>query len=320
MDDSKRPQKPELLTLSADEFVRVLAVNELRAKLLSGKPLGAAIAEVAGREHIGLDGQAHTVTKSSLRRWHRAFLEQQVAGLKTKPRRTSGVGACLPPSLIDFVCAEKKVDRYASIPELLRRARARDIIGKDERIDRTTLWRACRARSLPLRRLPRKSEADMRRWAYPRRMMMVLADGKHFRAGPRRSRRMAYVFLDDASRFGLAAVVGTSEHPRLFLRGLHKVITRFGLMDSIFLDRGPGFTAHDVAVVCARLGINLVLGTAGYPEGHGKIERFNQTLQAELLRGFPGAAGVDDDCASLELRVEHYLIHQYNRTPHEALA
>ena len=40
------------------------------------------------------------------------------------------------------------------------------------------------------------------------RMLMVLADGKHFRAGTARLKRVALVFLDDASRYGLDVVVG----------------------------------------------------------------------------------------------------------------
>jgi hypothetical protein len=62
-----------------------------------------------------------------------------------------------------------------------------------------------------------------------------------------------------------------------------------------------------------------VLGTAAYPEGHGKIEKFNQTAQTQALRGLVGAADVDDDCGALELRLSHDLDHSYNRQPHEAL-
>jgi hypothetical protein len=39
-------------------------------------------------------------------------------------------------------------------------------------------------------------------------MQMVLCDGKHFRAGAARLRRVALFFLDDATRMGLHVVVG----------------------------------------------------------------------------------------------------------------
>jgi hypothetical protein len=97
------------------------------------------------------------------------------------------------------------------------------------------------AASTPLRRVPAKQEADMRRFAYPHRMMMVLADGKYLRAGTKRAKCVAVFFLDDPSRFGLAVVVGTAESAELFLRDLHRVLRCFGVMDLLFLDRGPGF-------------------------------------------------------------------------------
>jgi hypothetical protein len=181
------------------------------------------------------------------------------------------ISRALPDTLLDFLAAEKAEERYALVPELIRRALQLGVIGPHQRIDRTSVWRACVCLGLPLRRVPAKQEADRRRFAYPHRMMMMLADGKHFRAGVGRKRRVAVFFLDDATRFGLGVVVGTDETAELFLRGLHTVLRRFGFMDVLFLDRGPGFRADDTAAACHRLDIHLVLGTAGYPEGHGKM-------------------------------------------------
>ena len=160
---------------------------------------------------------------------------------------------------------------------------------------------------------------DMRRFAYAHRMLMVLADGKHFRAGIGRLRRVALTLLDDATRYGLSVLVGTSESTELFLRPLHETLLRYGLMVALFLDRGSGFISDDTVAVLARLGIRLIHGTAGYPEGHGKIERFNRTLLARELRGLDGHPEVDPDPAALTLRLAHWLEHVYNHHPHEGL-
>lgn len=56
---------------------------------------------------------------------------------------------------------------------------------------------------------------------------MVLSDGKHFRAGALRARRVAMFFLDDATRCGLHVVVGTEgESAELFLRDPFEVVSR----------------------------------------------------------------------------------------------
>jgi putative transposase len=172
--------------------------------------------------------------------------------------------------------------------------------------------------NLPLTRVRKLADTDMRRFAYPNRMLMVLADGKHFRAGVGRLKRVALIFIDDATRYAIEGWVGTSESAEMFLHALHDTIRGFGLMVSLFLDNGAGFTADDTRATIAALAINLIYGTAGYPEGHGKIERFNQTLLARLLRGVDGNPEVDPEPTALRLRLRHFL-QAYNKTPHEGL-
>jgi putative transposase len=318
MADQKRPPRTPLV-LSPEALFRYQVVSAVRARELSGQRTDLAVRTVAGQRHLTLDGQVKTVGVRSIYRWLADLDADGPSGIETARSEHGLVSQALPQALLDFLRTEKAEDRYASVPELIRRARERGILGPQERADRTSVWRACTRMGLPLRRVPAKHEADQRRFAYPHRMMMVLADGKHFRAGVRRTKRVAVFFIDDATRFGLEVVVGTAETAVLFLRGLHAVIRRFGFCDVVYLDRGPGFRADDTAAACRRLEIHLVLGTAGYPEGHGKVEKFNQSAQAQVLRGLPGAADVDDDCGALELRLQHYLTHRYNQQPHEAL-
>lgn len=313
------PRKPRTpLLLSPEALFRYQVVAAVKARELAGQGTDAAVREVAAQRHLTLAGEQRSVSVRSIYRWMAELERDGPSGIETAPREQL-VSRALPERLLEFLVAEKAEDRYASVPELIRRARELGVVGPHERVDRTSVWRACVRLELPLRRVPAKHEVDKRRFAYPHRMMMVLADGKHFRAGARRRKRVAVFFLDDASRFGLGVVVGTTETAELFLRGLHRVLRRFGFMDIVFLDRGPGFRADDTAAACQRLDVHLVLGEAAYPEGHGKIEKFNQTAQSQILRGLPGAADVDDDCGALELRLSHYLDHQYNRAPHEAL-
>lgn len=316
MADKKSPRTP--LVLSPEALFRYQIVSAVKARELSGQGTDAAVREVAAQHHLTIAGEAKTCAVRSIYRWLAELDRDGPNGIETaRPERA--ISLALPAPLLDFLAKEKAEDRYASVPELIRRARELGVIGPHERADRTSVWRACGRLGLPLRRVPAKQEADKRRFAYPHRMMMMLADGKYFRAGATRAKRVAVFFLDDATRFGLGVVVGTTENTELFLRGLHRVLRRFGFMDILFLDRGPGFKADDTAAACRRLDIHLVLGTAGYPEGHGKIEKFNQTAQAQILRGLPGAADVDADCGALELRLSHFLDHRYNQQPHEAL-
>lgn len=285
-----------------------------------GERPGRAVCTVAERAHGKPNGRFTRVSARTLERWRAAFAKGGIAALEPKSRKRTQTSIALPPELVAFFRKEKADDPRASVPELLRRARLLGVIPADLPIERTTAWRACKRLKLPTRMRPSKHEGDTRRFSYPHRMQCVLCDGKHFRAGAQRLRRVALFFLDDATRYGLHVVVGTSESTGVFLRGLYELIRKYGLMDLMFIDRGPGFRSDDTAYVLQQgLGSRLAHGAKRYPEGHGKIERFNRTTDSAILRSLPGAADVDPCCSALELRLQHFLDHDYNNRPHESL-
>lgn len=312
---TQRPPPPS--SASPRALFRYFVLGQVEALTRSSRPVGDAVREVAEREHIRPDGRLVRVSVRTIQRWRRAFAKGGMEALEPARRVRVEVSLVLPAALVDFLRSEKEADPAASVPEVLRRAREQGIVPPDLEVDRTTLWRACRRMSLPTRERPHKREADTRRFAYPNRMQCVLADGKHFRAGAAELKRVALFYLDDSTRFLLDVVVDTAESTEFFLRGLHRLVSRHGLMDLVYLDRGPGFISDDTLAVIQALDAWLVHGQTRYPQGHGKIERFNRTAFAQCLRALVGAA-IDPDCAALELRLRHF-IERYNDTPHEAL-
>lgn len=302
---------------SAEALLRFSVLAQVEALVLGGVPVSVAVREVAGREHAHLDGRLIRVSERTIQRWRSAYATGGVTALERSSRKRTETSIALSEVVLAFLQAEKRRDPRASVPELLRRARERGIVA--EQPNRTTTWRACRRLGLETRARPSKREGDARRWRYPERMQCVLADGKHFRAGARRLRRVALFYLDDATRFGLDVLVGTAESAELFLRGLHGLVRKYGLPDLLYLDRGSGFTAGDtLAVVQQGLRAWLIHGQAKYPAAHGAIERFHRTAQEQVLRSLDGAADVDPDCGALTLRLRHFL-DGYNDTPHESL-
>jgi putative transposase len=309
----------KLLQLSPQALFRYQVVSAVQVRVLAGMGVAHAVREVLREQHQDLSGQPRRVSERSVYRWLDAYEQEGLAGLEPQPRQRVSDSAVLSKRLLDFLRVENKADPEASVPELIKRARLHGIVSEDEPLSRISVWRACRRMGLVLRRLHKLKDKDMRRFSYPNRMLMMLADGKHFRAGVGRLKRVALNFLDDSTRFGLTVIVGTSETTELFLQGLHRTILRHGLLSAMFLDRGPGFISTDTFGVVARLGIRLIHGTAAYPEGHGKIERFNQTAWQQLIRSFDSNPEVDPDPSALTLRLSHWMSQVYNHTPHESL-
>ncbi len=315
MKQTKHPQEQA----PVDALFRYQIVSQVLSRQHKGEFRPEAIDAVSKIVQITDDGRQRLVSKRSIYRWIAAYQAKGFDGLLPVPRKTSA-SYVLPGRLLDFIKEQKKDDPRASIPELIRRARKLEVIPANAHIDRTTVWRSLQRLNINTRRCkyPKKLR-DSRRFAYPHRMDMVLCDGKHFRAGSSRLKRVALFYIDDATRMMLGVVVGTAESANLFLHGLHRIVKTYGMMTSIFLDNGSGFIAHDTINVLRNLGILCIHGTRAYPEGHGKIERFNQTVKQQCLRHLDGNPEVDSACPALALRLGHYLTHQYNQTPHESL-
>lgn len=298
-------------------LARFSAISAVLARVTEGMSLSRAIAEVTKLPIIGPDGQHLRCSRASLYRWCKAFEAKKLEGLYDDPRPKVVASRVLPAAFIDFMVKEKKIDSDASVPEIIRRAEIDGVIPNGS-VSRVSAWRAADRLNLKMFATKNSRYDDVRRFSHEYRMRMVLCDGKHFRVNATKLRRVVFSFIDDATRKVLAAVVGSTENRWLFLRGIISVIRRYGLMDGIYVDRGPGFISQDAKKICGTLKIPLVFGRAQYPAGHGKIERYNQTLENDLLRGISSDPGIDPSYAALELRIEHYLTHQYNARKHHA--
>ena len=304
----------------AEELFRYQVISQVLSKTAAGEVLSKAVKIVADTEHICPNGKEQKVKKRSIYRWLKAFKEQGLEGLLTKPRRQIEDSMVLNLSLLDFFIEQKTTDPLVSIPELINRAKILGYIQSEEAVNRVTVWRALNRMGIDTSHRKSAKRRDSRRFAYPHRMDMVLCDGKHFRAGVNRLKRVVLFFIDDCTRMVLHAVVGTSETTKLFLRGLYETIQKYGFMKAVYVDRGSGFMSHDAIDVLAKLGILFIHGSKGYPQARGKIERFNRTASGQCIRYLNGNPEVDADCRSIEQRLCHYVDNQYANAPHESLS
>lgn len=302
---------------TAKSLFRHFIVSLVLALIGRGWGRGDAVREVASRPHHH-GGQVRQVSVRSIYRWLKRYEEAGFSGLQDAPRQSTRASHVLSKALLDFIASEHQSDPDASIPELIRRARQYGVISESESIDRTTVWRAMKRMGLDTRR--RALPPDTRAFEYQDRLQMVMSDFVRFRAGEGRLKRLAIYFLDDATRYGIEVVVSTEsgEGLKTVLRAFHAVIEAVGRFDCLYVDRGAGFVAHALHEVCAKLGIHCILGRAGYPEGRGKIERFNRSVRARELRSLTHP-DVDPTFSALTLRLRHDLHQIYNHRPHEGI-
>jgi len=127
--------------------------------------------------------------------------------------------------------------------------------------------------------------------------------------------------IDDHSRFSVGLQAADNERHGTVQDGLQAAFERYGLPLLMLSDNGSpwGDTGEGSLT---RLGVWLIehgvapLHSAPYhPQSHGKNERFNRTLEAELLAGRTFA-----DLASAQRAFDAWRHHYNHHRPHDALA
>lgn len=304
---------------SNEVLFRYQVISQVKSFLLLGKSLKESVFLTASMMHLTVDLKQKMVSSRTVYRWIKTYDQKGISGLQNATREKDIVSKVLSVSFLDFLKQERDLDIEASIPELIKRAYEYGIVKPEEKIDRTTVYRAMKKLGIDVKRRKKQRDRDSHRFEYPHRMDMVLCDGKHFRAGIKRAKRVVLFFLDDYSRYGLHAVVGTSENTQLFMRGMYETIKQAGYMTLTYVDLGPGFKSKATIQVAQKLDIHLIHGEKAYPEGRGKIEKFNQTAKHAILRNLDGRPDVDASPGALELRLQYYLREVYNHNPHESL-
>jgi len=315
--------RPTTLTVSPEALFRgrVIALVVLRLAV-TGRVSDAVRLVAATSIPTLVPGQFRVVSERTIWRWWKIYHQAngRIEALEPKRRHKSTSSQVLSDDLVDFFVDEKLLDPNASIPELIRKAKEVGTIHVEATVDRTTVWRALQRRHVVTGRNLTAVIRDSRRFCYEHRMQMVLADFKHFRAGPTGCKRLALYFIDDATRYVLGVLVTSGgEAVEDVLKLFHLVVLQYGRMSMLFLDNGSGFKAKVLEQVALNFdpSIAVVLGTAGYPEGHGKVERFNRAVKARVLRHLR-KPGIDPDPGALTVRLQHD-VDFYNTHRHEGI-
>jgi len=112
-------------------LLRYAVLAQVEALVLGGWPVHAAVRTVAGRTHAAPDGRPVRISARTLQRWRAAYTEGGLAALEPKDRSRTRTSQALRPALVDFLRSEKQRDPRASVPELLRRARACGVVSPE---------------------------------------------------------------------------------------------------------------------------------------------------------------------------------------------
>ncbi len=127
--------------------------------------------------------------------------------------------------------------------------------------------------------------------------------------------------LDDHSRFLLGLVACANEQRGGVEAMLTAIFERYGVPEALLCDHGPpwGTTQGMVgltrlAVWLMRQDIEVIHGRPRHPQTQGKLERFNRTLNAEVIRG-----RTYQDLAEVQAAFDRFRTEYNQERPHQAL-
>ena len=279
-----------------------------------------AVLAVRAGERIGEVAYRFGVSRQSVHAWLVRYGEGGLAALSDRSRRPDGCAHQASPAVEAAVCELRRAHpRWG--PLRIEFELGRD--GCPGRVpSRMTVYRILVRHGLisPAKRGRKRS--DYVRWQRERPMELwqmdivggvLLADGTEAKVA---------TGVDDHSRYAVIAKVIRRATGRAVCLAFAEGLAKFGVPEEVLTDNGKQFTdrfGHGGEVlfdrICRENGIIHRLTQPASPTTTGKVERFHQTLERELLDD----AGVFVDLAAAQAAIDAFLVEYNTHRPHQAL-
>lgn len=258
------------------------------------------------------------VSERTLRRWLAAYRAGGFDALITKERKDKGTCKAIAPEVLALAEECRK--------ELPRRSSGlicNWLKSEGHTVARSTLERQLRQKGLSGRQLRVEAQsAGHRRFVRIGRCSLFQSDLKY---GPyipdpkhpgKKIRTYLLVILDDATRMVVHAEFYDNQKLPILEDGLKKAIQKCGSPKAMYVDNGKIFVSTWFKLACGRLNIRHLTTKPFNPEGKGKVEAFNRTVEsflAELSLEKP------QTLKSLNDHFRAWLSEAYHHQPHSAL-
>ncbi len=268
--------------MSMKDQARAKEIAEQRmamiAPLISVKP-GDCVAR--RKEEISDQFQ---VSVRTLERYLAAYEKEGFEALMPKGRE--GGGFRIPENIVDEAIQLRREQPSRSVPSIIR---VLELEGKAKpgELKRTTLQDALSRRgySAGMMKVYHDSGFGSQRFQRQHRFDLWQGDIKY---GPMLTingeKKPTYFccLIDDCTRYIVHGEFYDNMEQSIVEDTLHKAITKYGAPRRLYFDNGKQYRTHWMRRACDLLGIRLIYAKPRNPQGKGKQERFNRTLDAFL--------------------------------------
>jgi transposase InsO family protein len=264
------------------------------------------------------------VSERTVRRWVTAWEKDGFDGLKPASGYTRP-DARLPEDFSKVVAAAIELRRESparSVNDIIKILEMEEAIAPGT-VARSTLQRKLQEEGFGAARVRmyvHKGSAA-RRFQKEHRCQLWQSDVKYgpFAAekkGGRKKQIYLVVWIDDATRFIVGAKFYTNQGVNAIEDSFRTAIQKYGAPDAIFVDNGPAFRSDWLKTTCAKLNTKCIKSRPYHPEGKGKVEAFNRTvdkfISESAMKNFTTVAEYND---ALTIWLSEY----YHKNKHTGL-
>ncbi len=259
------------------------------------------------------------ISERTIDRYLKSYLQKGFAGL-VPSGKSQDAAYKIPAALLDEAIALRKELPSRSVPTIIQ---ILEMEGKAEPgfLKRTTLQDALARKgySSSMMRIYQDRGYASQRFQRTHRMDLWQGDIKY---GPIldlngvKTQTYLSCLIDDSTRFIVHAEFYASLEQGIVEDTLRKAVGKYGAPRRLYFDNGSQYRTHWMKRACLLMGTRLIYAKPRNPQGKGKQERFNETVDqflAELSLQLPTSLRELND------RFNAWLSECYQTAPHSAL-
>jgi putative transposase len=236
------------------------------------KGLYARLAEKAAIDYRIPGSTRVRVAEERIRDWLKAYRKGGLDALKPRLRADHGQSRALPRELSDHLLAIKDEKPELSVQLVIREAIAGGKVPEGLPLAPSTVHRLLSRAGLMAKKPGEPTSKDHRRFVFEKAGDLWMSDVMHgpsVLVGGKKRKTYLIAFVDDATRVVPYAAFALSENTAAYLPVLKEAVLRRGAARRLFVDNGAAFRSHQLALVCAKLGVTLIHARAYHPEAKG---------------------------------------------------
>jgi transposase InsO family protein len=264
------------------------------------------------------------ISKRTLKRYIDAYDAAGFDGLKPKVggTRTGGDPPTCSSEIVDAAIELRRESPGRSVRDIILILELEGLAAPGT-VARSTLQRHLQDRGYGSTRMKMyaKKGAAARRFQKTHRCQLWQSDVKYGpyaspAPGMRKVQLYLVAWIDDATRFIVAARFYTSEATASIEDSLRHGVERYGAPDAIYVDNGAAYRSDWLAGACARIGTRRLKARPYHPEGKGKIERWNREASKFLSEA---ALAKLDTLAEYNEYLDIWISEYYHKNPHAGI-